>query len=182
MAEHHHPPPQRYAAPVSVARFHTDDDTIARWVALMAPAAELAKAIAGTDFVPTAMRNNPAAITACILNGDEVGIGPMQSLRQISMIEGTPTLKAEAQRALIQAAGHEIWPEEYTTTAVTIAGRRKGTDVIHRVTWTLDDARRANLAGKWNWSHYPRQMLMARATAELARAMFADVIGGLAAT
>ena len=153
-----------------------------QWVELMQPAVELAKAVAGTDFVPKAMRENPAAITAAILYGDEVGIGPMQSLAKIAVIDGRPSLAAEAQRALILAAGHDLWIEESTVTRCTIAGRRRGSDATSRVTWSMDDAKRANLAGRSNWRNYPRQMLLARASAELARAVFADAIGGLAAT
>jgi hypothetical protein len=152
------------------------------WIALMAPAVELAKAVAGTDFVPKAMRHEPAKVTAAILYGDEVGLGPMQSLAKINVIEGKPSLAAEAQRALIFAAGHDMWLEELTVTKCTWAGRRSNSDQTSRVTWSLDDARRAGLAGRPSWRAYPRQMLSARASAELARAIFADAIGGLAAT
>lgn len=150
-----------------------------RWVELMKPAAELAKAIAGTDFVKSSIRNNPAAIAACVLYGDEVGLGPLQSLAQISVIDGRPALSAEAMRALILASGHELWIEDSTVSKATVAGRRRDSQQISRVTWTMDDARRAHLAGKQNWRSYPRQMLAARATAELARMIFADAIGGL---
>ena len=54
------------------------------WIALMEPAVELAKAVANTEFVPKSLRGNPAAITAAILYGDEVGLGPMQSLARIA--------------------------------------------------------------------------------------------------
>jgi hypothetical protein len=153
-----------------------------RWVELMQPAIELAKAVAPTEFVPSALRGNPAAITAAILYGDEVGLGPMQALAKIAVIDGRPTLSAEAQRALILAAGHDLWIEESTNTRCVIGGRRRDSDASSRVTWTLDDAKRAGLAGRRNWRSYPRQMLLARASAELARAVFADAIGGLAAT
>jgi hypothetical protein len=144
--------------------------------------AELANQIAGTDFVPQGLRNNPAAITAAILYGDEVGVGPMQSLARIAVINGRPTLAAETQRALILAAGHDLWVEESTVTKCTVAGRRRDSDATSRITWTIDDARRANLTGKPPWKMYPRQMLLARASAELARAVFPDAVGGLAAT
>lgn len=152
------------------------------WVELMRPAAELASQIAGTEFVPKNLRENPAAIAACVLYGDEVGLGPLQSLSKIAVIDGKPTLAAEAMRSLIFAAGHELWVEESSGTKVTVVGRRHGSEQTTRVTWTLDDARQANLAGRQNWRMYPRQMLLARATAELARLIFADAIGGLSAT
>jgi len=156
-------------------------DTERSWVALMAPAIELAKAVAATDFVPRAMRNNPAAIAACVLYGDEVGLGPMQSLAKISVIEGRPFIAAEAQRALVYAAGHDMWLETSTNTTCTWAGRRNGTDQITKLSWTMDDARRAKLDRKPNWVNYPRAMLSARASADLVRAIFADAVGGLAA-
>lgn len=152
------------------------------WIALLEPAAALANQVAGTGFVPRSMQGNPAAIVAAILYGDELGLGPMQALAKISVIEGKPSLSAEAQRALVLAAGHEIRPTEAGVTKVTMAGKRADTGAEASVTWTLDDAKRANLAGKQNWRMYPRQMLAARATAELCRLLFADVIGGLAAT
>jgi hypothetical protein len=147
----------------------------------MAPAVELAKAIATTDFVPRALRNNPAAIAAAILYGDEVGLGPMQSLAKIAVIDGRPFIAAEAQRALVYAAGHDLWLDEATNTKATWCGRRHGTDQVTRITWTMDDARRAHLDAKPNWRSYPRAMLSARASAELVRAAFADVVGGLRA-
>jgi hypothetical protein len=144
--------------------------------------AEIANRIGGTDFVPKALRNNPAAITAALLYGAEVGLGRMQSLAMIAVIDGTPTMRAQAQRGLILAAGHDLWVEESTLTRCTIAGRRRGSEMTSRVTWTLDDAKRAKIAGKPAWQAYPRAMLLARASGELARAIFADVIGGLRTT
>jgi hypothetical protein len=144
--------------------------------------AEIARVVGGTEFVPAGLRNNAPAITAALLFGEEVGLRPMMSLARIAVINGRPTLAAEAQRALILRAGHQLWIDELTITRCTVAGQRRGSDQVSRVTWTMDDARRANLAGKTPWKLYPRQMLLARASAELARAVFPDAIGGLAAT
>lgn len=151
------------------------------WVELMAPAVELAKAISGTEFVPKAIRHNPAAISAVILYGDEIGLGPMVALQMVAMIDGRPFVAAQAQRGLVLVAGHDLWLDEATNTRATWAGRRTGSDQVTRITWTMDDARRARLDGKPNWRAYPRQMLTARASAELVRAVFADTIGGLRA-
>lgn len=146
---------------------------------LMPTAMELAKTVAATDFVPKPLRNNPPAILAAILAGHEVGLPPMTSLANVHIIEGRPTLAATAMRALILSRGHEIGFEEMTVTRCTVWGRRVGSDKVTKVVWTMDDANRAGLAGKQNWRQHPRAMLIARATGELARAIFADVLGGI---
>lgn len=147
-------------------------------------AAELSKAIANTDFVPKALRNNPAAVTAAILTGSEVGLPPMASLSMIFVFEGKPGLYAEAMRALVLSHGHEIWPDdtEYTASKVTLYGRRSGSDNVVKVTWTIDMAKAANLTSKTTWRAYPRQLLLARATGELCRLLFPDVLRGVAYT
>lgn len=157
-------------APVTVAN---------PWIELMQPAAELANQIAATGFVPKTFQNRPAEITAAILFGAELGIGPMQSLAKIDIVEGRPAPRAELGRALAMAAGHEVWVEESTNTRVTVTGRRRGSQRTSSVTFSMDDAKRAGLAGRPNYQKYPRQMLLARASSELCRQMFPDVLGGI---
>ena len=175
--QHYEPP-----APLPASRPGDERDPgPAGWVARLRAAAEIAGHIAETDFVPQQLRGNPAAIAAAILYGDEVGLTPMQALAKVAVIRGRPTLTAEAQRGLVASAGHEIWFDESTVTRAIAAGRRRDSERVARITWTLDDAKRAGIAGGENWRRYPAEMLRARASAALARAMFADVIGGMPA-
>lgn len=149
----------------------------------IAPAAwQIAHRLCNTDFVPRALKGNPEAVLACIMSGHELGIGPMQALQKIYVIEGRPSIAAELMRALVAAQGHEVWFEDMNTERVTIVGRRRDQTRETRVTWTMDDARRAKLADKDNWKKYPLPMLQARATAVLCRAMFADVLAGFSYT
>jgi len=170
---------------VSITRFEPEqqlqvaDDSLPAWVSLLAPAMELAQVLAPTEFVPKELRNRPEAIAAAILYGHELGIGPMQSLGSIDVVEGRPQPSAQLQRALILMAGHELWVEEASGTRVTAAGRRKGSSTVQKVTWTMQMAEQAKLAGKFNWRTYPRAMLTARATSELASVLFSDVVKGL---
>ena len=155
---------------------------IERTIALQADALQFAEVIASTQFVPPGLRGKPDAILAAIMYGAELGLGPMQALSKIAVIDGRPSLSAEAQRGLIRAAGHRIWTVELTNTRCILAGQRQGDDRSEEVSWTMDDAKRAGLSGKSNWRAYPRQMLLARATADLARLLFSDVLGGFPAT
>ena len=149
------------------------------WVDVMAPAVELAERIYRTEFVSSGLRGRPEAVVACILAGHEVGIGPTQALAKIYVVDGKPTMSSELMRALVLRAGHDLWVEENSNSRVTVCGRRAGREFVSKVTWTSDDAKRAGLLGKQNWQKYPRAMLLARATSELCRLMFADVLGGI---
>lgn len=145
----------------------------------MIPAArDVAEEVGNTPFVPKSFRGQRGAVFAAILTGAEANVGPMQSIAGFDVIEGGAKMKPELQRALVFAAGHEMWFEEHSATKVTVCGRRSGSDKVTKVTWTLDDAKRAGLAGKTNWQRYPRQMLVARATGELCSLVFGDVVKG----
>lgn len=152
------------------------------WVDTLPAIGDLAVKISETSFVPKHFQHRPAEIAAAILTGQEIGLGPMQSLSGIAMINGKPTLSATSMRALILAHGHEVWTDELTDTRVVLCGRRKGSEHVSRVQWTMDDAKRAGLAGNDTYRKYPRAMLLARATGELARLLFADVVAGIAYT
>lgn len=143
---------------------------------------KLAQRLCNTEFVPQAFRGKPENILAAILTGHEHGIGPMQALQSINVIQGKPTLAPELMRALVARAGHRVDTLEYTESIVTLKGTRSDTGAISEVSWTMDDAKRANLTGKGAWKTYPRSMLLARATAELCRLMFPDIIAGLSYT
>ena len=145
----------------------------------MKPAAELAVQIADTEFVPAEMRHRAEAIAACILFGAELGIGPMVALAKIDIIKGRPAPKAELGRALALGAGHDIWVDETTNTRVVVCGKRRNATHVFRVQWTMDDAKRAGIAGNPAYAKYPRQMLLARASAELVRQMCPEVSGGI---
>jgi hypothetical protein len=150
------------------------------WVLVLTQVADLANKIGDTSFVPDGFRGNVPAVAATILYGREVGLGPMQALASLHSIKGRVAMSAEAMRAKALEAGHDLVVVDSTSAKCTVKGRRRGSEDWTPITWTIDDAKRAGLRGD-NWAHYPRQMLQARATAELCRLIFPDAIHGLPA-
>ena len=153
-------------------------------------AKRLGEGLARTEFVPKAMRNNPAAVMAAILTGRELGVDAMASLREITIIQGRPNLSASLQLGMVRRAGHRV---EGTADAkrAELVGTRGDTGETITVVWTLEDAARAGLAtitdegtararsstgSPLPWESYTQAMLWARAATELCRRLFSDVI------
>lgn len=162
------------------------------WSMIRAMSEDLANAVS----VQPALRKKPADIALLLLVGRDVGVKPSVALNKIHVIDGKPSMSSELMRALIVDRGHDIWFDEVTPTSVTICGHRSTwpAERVTRVTWTLEMAKDAELltaydaqtgkvtAGKQNWLHYPRSMLKARATSELGRDDFPDVLLGVSYT
>lgn len=156
-----------------------DLSALAQWALDAQQAHLVAQSLAQTSFVPSNMRGKPGEVTAAILTGQEVGLEPMAALRSIDVIQGTPALRANTMRGLVQSKGHEVWVEESTLTRAVVCGQRKGSQKVEKSVWTLDRAKRLGLDGKDNWRKQPDAMLVARATAEVCRRIAADVLLGL---
>ncbi|MGD9989388.1 hypothetical protein [Pseudonocardia sp.] len=148
------------------------------WIQVVAQVAHLAERIADTDFVPDALRRKPAAITAAILSGREMGVAPMTALAHINVIKGKPGQDALLMRALVLAAGHQIEYGDCSDTRALVRGKRRGEETWTEVVFTADQARRAKI----DLGGYPEDKLIARATSRLCRRKFADVISGLSYT
>ena len=152
------------------------------WTNVLGPVGDLSAKICNTEFVPKDMRNSPAKVAAAILFGREQGMAPMTSLQSIHVIQGRAGMYSETMRALILREGHELRFVESTDTRCVIAGRRRGEDEWTKVSYTMAEATKSGDTKKNpNYSTRPTEMLVARATARIARMMFADVIKGMSA-
>lgn len=148
------------------------------WIQVVAQVAMLAERIADTDFVPDALRRKPAAITAAILAGREMGVAPMTALQHINVIKGKPGQDALLMRGLVLSKGHQIEYGDCSDTRALVRGKRREEDTWTEVVFTADQARRAKI----DLGGYPEDKLIARATSRLCRRKFADVISGMSYT
>lgn len=138
---------------------------------------EMADAIANTAMVPRAFRGKGDDVLAAILTGREMGLGPMQSLRDLYVIDGKPSLAAHLLLAQLRKGGVEILESVCTKERAWIKAQRKDTKEIAEVEFTAEDAKDAGLAGKDNWKHYGADMNWARCVGRLARRLGPDLIG-----
>jgi hypothetical protein len=144
------------------------------WEASMA----IAKTIARTSFVPASLRGKPESVVAAILVGRELGIGPMEALKQVHIIDGRPALAAELMLALMRRGGVKIVETEETPERASITAERGDTGERMTVTWTVADAEAAGITRKDNWRKYPADMLWARCVGRLARRLAPDLVAG----
>lgn len=155
--------------PVDLIRFAEEAQSVAG----------LADALSRTSFVPAPFRGKPDEITAAILYGREIHMPPMTALRTIHVIEGKPSLEANAMRGLAQDSGVRFQIEEMNDTRVVMHAKAPGDAKWTTSTWTIDRARKMGLDGKSNWKKMPQAMLVARATSELVRLVAANVLLGM---
>lgn len=145
------------------------------------------KMVASSEFAPKEFRGKPESCLLAIQHGAELGLGPMQSLQCIAVINGRPSIWGDAALALVQSSpvceyvteGIEEGKEGETLVAVCTA-KRRGYPKPTVVRFTVADAKKAGLWGKSGpWSQYPKRMLQLRARGFALRDAFPDVLKGL---
>lgn len=152
-------------------------------IASFAEAFDIATKLCKTSFVPSAYRGKPEEALAAIVMGGELGLGPMQSLIGIAVINGKPTVWGDTALALVQVHPHfDGHAESFNAdrTVATCVMKRKGRPDVVR-TFSMADAQKARLLMKQDtpWQTYPHRMLQMRARAWAMRDQFADALRGM---
>lgn len=136
---------------------------------------EMASVASKSGLFPGA--KNPDTACALMLLAQAEGIHPMSAMRRYHVIEGQPSMRADAMLASHYAAGGTVKWLVSTDTECRAVFTSPASSL--EVGWTMDDARRAGFAGKQNWTKYPRQMLRARCISEGVRVTSPGVVVGI---
>jgi len=142
-----------------------------------------AEVIFKSGFVPRGV-DSPVKVLAIMLKGHEMGLPPMLSLSEISIVEGKPTISANLMLSLIYSKmpGAEVNFVQMDDEACVIHAKRPGGNVVV-ISFTIEDAKKAGLLEKNNkgnyrepWFKYRRAMLRSRCVTEMVRVLFYDVV------
>jgi len=119
----------------------------------------------------------PEEAFALMLIAQAEGMHPAIAARDYHVIQGRPTLKADAMLARFQNAGGKVQWEVYTDAEVTgVFSHPSGGSL--KLTWTFAQAKSIGLTGKDNWRNYPRAMLRARCISEGIRTVYPGCVVG----
>lgn len=155
--------------PAPLQQVNKDDWSIIR---------EQATVLIKSGFLPASIKTAENAI-AIILQGRELGIGPMAALGTINVIQGKPTVSPQLMLALINRSGQlEDMQLESSDSGAVCMMKRKGRQP-HTVRFGPKEAQALQLSGKDNYRKQAATMFQWRAVAMCARAVFPDVILGL---
>jgi len=147
---------------------------------------EVSKYFAASGLMPKGLEK-PEAVFVAIQMGLEIGLGPMQAVQNVAVINGRPSVWGDAALALIQGSGYlEDFDEQITGSIkgndlkATCTARRKGRPKPVVREFSLEDAKLAGLFGKTGpWSQYPKRMMQMRARSWALRDLFPDVLKGV---
>jgi hypothetical protein len=145
---------------------------------------QFANLAAKSSMVPPAYKGQPESIVLAVQMGDELGLAPMQSLQNISVINGRPAVWGDAVLGLCRQSAVckdivETVAGEADRMVATCTAIRVGAEPIVR-SFSVEDAKKAGLWGKSGpWQQYPRRMLQMRARGFAVRDAFPDVLRGL---
>jgi len=131
-----------------------------------------------SGFMPQGIRTPEQAI-AIILAGQELGIGSMEAIRSIHVIQGKPTISPQLMLALARRTGQladfkiETHPDK-----VRVMLKRKGQSEYWQEFGDIE-AMNMGLLGKDNYKKQKHTMMTWRAISQAMRYVFPDVLLGM---
>ena len=112
----------------------------------------MSKAINSSSFCPKEYRGKPFDILIAIQMGHDVGLKPLQALKNISVINGRPTIWGDGLLGIVKSSGKleycKEWQEDDTAYCEV---KRRGESLPTRCLFSIEDAKKANLTGKSTW-------------------------------
>lgn len=149
-------------------------------------ALKFAEKIAQSSLCPNAYKGKAGDVLVAMQMGAEVGLSPMQSIQNISVINGRPSIWGDAMLAVVrvhpECEGVREWLKgsikEGNSTAYCGIKREGQEEEIRK--FSITDAMQAGLWEKAGpWKQYPERMLQMRARGFCARDVFPDALRGL---
>ena len=144
---------------------------------------EFASCAVKAGIVPKGL-SKPEQVLVALQAGAEAGLTPMQSLSNIAVINGRPSLWGDAVVALVRRSGwceyiHESISGSGETLVATCKAKRRGEPEETVRSFSYREAKQARLLDKDTYKNYPQRMIQMRARAWCLRDLFADVLCGL---
>jgi hypothetical protein len=147
-------------------------------------ARHFAEMIASSDMVPKDYKGRPGNVMVAMQWGAEIGLGPLQAMQNIAIINGRPSVWGDAALALVRGhpacqAVREGVDGEGEARHGWCEVTRRGEEAQRR-TFSVADAKKAGLWGKAGpWQQYPDRMLQLRARGFAIRDVFPDALRGV---
>lgn len=148
----------------------------------------IAGMLAKADLLPDAFREKPNNVLLVLMMGHELGLSPMQALRQIYVVKGKPYISSALKMALVKQSAACVYFRCIETNAerATFETERRDEGKT-TLTFTIEQARKAGLLAPSrsgepsNWDKYPEVMLRWRAGSALADLVYSDIVGNIGA-
>lgn len=110
--------------------------------------------------------------------GKELGIPPMAAMSGISVIDGKPSIGANLIACCMKRHGY-TWKVKRLDTKgceleIFMGGQSQGV-----CSFTEEDAKRAEVLNKKNWTRYPKSMYFARTISQAAKLFAPEIFGGV---
>ena len=141
---------------------------------------QVAETLAKSTLVPKNMQNKPSDILIAMELGNTLGIPYMQSLQDVAVINGRPTLYGDALLSVVQGHKDYEWIKEVCTDVSATCTIKRRNHEPHTTVFTKEDAQKSKLWGKQGpWLEYAKRMLQMRARGFCIRDIFADALRGV---
>jgi hypothetical protein len=141
---------------------------------------KFAEMVSKTPFAPKDFQGRPEACAIAMLYGRQLGVGCLQAIQNIYVINGRPAIFGDLFWAIILSRPDFVDVEEkYDDNGAWVKLTRRDR-TPKEATFTRKDAEKAGLWGKAGpWTNYPGNQMLWRARTFAGRAVWADALRGM---